>query len=771
MDSYDSTGQTSINAVKDLYNASLGDDWPEINGHLCQPITTKVIGIVSDDETLETTLNKMADAGDDGEVNNTTPSAYFANDVEGLLSAFREIFTEIQDSTYSGSAPLVKPAKRQGESTTVYVASFFPQNQRQWTGHLGKYVLSGDELMENPEWDAGDVLDSNTHWYDRNIYTIDWEGTSAPKLSSSNMAKFLQGSSVSLALKEEMAPMISDSDCEDFMKWVAGKDVWGETEGDERWKLSDMFHVGLTEVGPPPGNRPELAYREFSYAQKDRERRVYSHANDGMLHSFNVDDGKEEWAFIPPNILGARRLISLRYDENDRFMASASSLSRHLLDGPVVAEDVNIDGYKTIILGCLGYAGQGLYCIDVTDPEKPIFIWARENNCYNRDGSVNGGSGRTIKWQAASSGSTISVASDDSYSKLRRTVSTPFVGTVYLGDPEAPVWIAVMGGGAAKKPLQTGETGGNSVYIIDLSDGDIVKEFSDTSMNEVIAPVSILNTGLPGQSIGKFYFADNSSQIFLADCTSPVSDDWSANKIFDLYDPDTCSSKPGIRYAVELGRIGGDIWMFAGTGDEEGLLGAEADLADNYVAAINTATLSGIESPSLSSKRLDDSRYFSKLTTNADSISSSGSGWFINLGPQEFQTTPALFYKDHVFFATFLEDTDPCVIGRSRIYVMNAKTGKGVWGNSAESQPNKKYVELTGVKIGGMTISENRMYLGVTDYVFSDPDDPNNSGLPDEMSGFEKKDGLLTGLIPKEVRDSGSSTSEQLTPMYWRRWR
>jgi hypothetical protein len=102
---------------------------------------------------------------------------------------------------------------------------------------------------------------------------------------------------------------------------------------------------------------------------------------------------------------------------------------------------------------------------------------------------------------------------------------------------------------------------------------------------------------------------------------------------------------------------------------------------------------------------------------------------------------------------------------------MNAKTGKGVWGNSAESQPNKKYVELTGVKIGGMTISENRMYLGVTDYVFSDPDDPNNSGLPDEMSGFEKKDGLLTGLIPKEVRDSGSSTSEQLTPMYWRRWR
>ena len=43
--------------------------------------------------------------------------------------------------------------------------------------------------------------------------------------------------------------------------------------------------------------------------------------------------------------------------------------------------------WRTILVGLLGYGGQGLYALDVTEPEEPIFLWAVENNIVTPDGS------------------------------------------------------------------------------------------------------------------------------------------------------------------------------------------------------------------------------------------------------------------------------------------------------------------------------------------------------------------------------------------------
>ena len=755
-----------VTAVKNLYNLKI--DVKVGSGNTtkpAQPIKTMVIGLInptaSNVSTLKDTLDKMADAGDDGDETNNSSHAYFATNVEELMQAFKDIFKQIQSFKSTGNAPLVSPPIG-GQEGGVYVPNFVPRVERQWYGHLYKYTLDADGAMsESYEWDAADKLNAESYSA-RNVFTVNWNGGNW-KLD------FKEGNASTLA------PILglTEDQASKFIKWALGSDEWDEVAGtDKRYKLGDIYHSGIAEIGPPRGSNPHGLYKDFKAYNANREKLVYVQANDGMLHAFKAgkinentgkvedDTGEEKWAFIPPNVLAEGRMVGMKQDITVKgntitvtWLDKAKSNPRYLLDGTMTAEDVLIDGaYHTVLLGLLGYAGPGLYALDVTDPDNPEFMWAVENAIYKRNGSELNQDFFVSYWARSGNVVTrtdtvhkdIGDSSDLNYKELRFTQSTPGIGYVMLdqgqNQPLKTQWVVIMGNGSQMRINDAFSVA--SVYVINIEDGKLLRVLKVPSMKQILTPTAILWTGST-RLAEYFYVGDDNGIIHEGDLTSSQPDQWKLKDVFDI------KGSVGPSYILDCAYIDRNKWLFINTGDYEALV-KDVNVTD-YVIAANI---------SLGAKSIND---LTKLTSAPESVSEDIEGWYMEIPKDEYATSPPVYYNGHIFFSTYIKSDDICSVGKSRIYVLNATTGKGAWSGG------KKYVELEGVKVSGIVISEGRVYAGVTKYPQAQTTIPGDLNVGEDAAVIQ--DGLLVFDVPPEVADWDSAyPSGVMVPSYWRRW-
>ena len=202
-------------------------------------------------------------------------------------------------------------------------------------------------------------------------------------------------------------------DTEDIIKFVRGYDAWNEdgpsgTKGPGNMRkslLGDMFHSNLVYVGPPSDSyapaetneKSEAYFRKikrydyFKTMYENREGRIYVGANDGMLHSFDKDLNLK-WSFIPPPILSKLRALK---GADPSGTTNGTSNSKFLVDGPIVVKDVhdpsnpNMNKWRTILVGALGYGGKGYFALDISHPDNPMFLGAVENDDKNN---------RVLRW-------------------------------------------------------------------------------------------------------------------------------------------------------------------------------------------------------------------------------------------------------------------------------------------------------------------------------------------------------------------------------------
>lgn len=766
-DGANNDGSNERTAVTNLYNMTI--TLP--NGRQAKKIKTFVIGLIDPDEqtSLRDTLNTMA-------ANGQTGQAYFATDMEGLLAAFKEIFQTIQDFAATGSAPLVNPPKAAGGQGNAYSTGFKPKADQQWTGYLYSYTISDDVLGTTPNWEAGAKLNT-TAYSAREIYTADWDGRTTSSLSGSNLKNFL--STQVEALRPLLAGTISttvlpNAKLAQFINWVRGLDVWDETEGSERWKLADPYHVGLVEVGAPQSLLKDEAYRNFAETYKNRGKFIYLHANDGMVHSFasetssvtvpQTTEGLEKWAFIPPNVLGYRRLLGMKVDESNTWVSNEKySNAQYLLDGPLVAEDVYFGGaYHTVLLGSLGRAGAGMYALDITNPGTPQFLWALENNHYDQATmAVRPVDERTfLKWDKASAGSSTAALSTSESSastalgRLRLTVSTPFIGTVDVNNPSGTdvitKWVALFGAGVQYAYSDTDADGGKAVYVIDIENGNRIKELTHSDLGMAVAPLSV-ETGPRPLRIKTFYLGDHRGAVFEGDASAASSDSWSLQRVFTPGEV-TDATVVGIPYAVEIGIIKNRKWLFWGTGDPDGLFGEQT--GQNYIVALNRNTAG----PNTTYTDLEG------LTRdNVDSVAQTLNGWYLPLASTETVTTPPVLYKGYLFIASYVPSDDNCEIGNSNFYILKADTGLGGWIDASGNE--NKFVTLDATRISGITVSGGKLYVGVTRY-------PGASTPPAVMGDVTLSGNLMVINVPDHIKNSEEDVPSKSTrPTYWRDWK
>lgn len=265
------------------------------------------------------------------------------------------------------SAPLI--ATIGSPAAQVFQASF---ELADWSGHFERYAvqagITGQPASNGLAWDAGAILSgaagSDTAAQaarpapsQRNIYTAivqdDGRLVSVPLLWDS-LSPVQQAA---LDLAPDGRPDGLGRQRLDFLR--GDRALEGTLMRRRGSVLGDSVHATPVLVGRATGAGQGADYSAFYQRSRLRRSVVYLGANDGMLHGFDAADGSELFAYVPD------ALFSHLAD-----LSNPAYVHRAYVDGPASAGEALLGTHwKTVLVSAMGGGAQGVFALDVSDPE------------------------------------------------------------------------------------------------------------------------------------------------------------------------------------------------------------------------------------------------------------------------------------------------------------------------------------------------------------------------------------------------------------------
>lgn len=253
---------------------------------------------------------------------------------------------------------------------------------------------------------------------------------------------------------------------------------------------------------------------------------LYVGANDGMLHAFNVADGKELFAYVPGLIkMSDLSMISRGDYENSH---------RWYVDGPVAVTDRQLTPGANYLVGSLGRGGKGMYGLNVTSP-----------------GSFGTGD---VRWELA----------ETPASNMGMVTGRPALALVNTS-PSVKTAAAIVGNGV-------NSTNNRAVLlVVNVQTGAVIREIdtgagSASQPNGLFAPTAIL--GADGKSIAYIYAGDLLGNVWKFDLTAPYPSSWTAKLLFQAKSNDGTGTPQPITGGVTVATnpVTFKRWVFFGTG-------------------------------------------------------------------------------------------------------------------------------------------------------------------------------------------------------------
>lgn len=306
---------------------------------------------------------------------------FLVSDAQKFLDSISDVFAKIVEETGSIAGGAISTTKvSSGQSASVFQARFNPVSNY-WSGRLFKYPLivstSNDLSISATEtWEASNVMTTATkidHGAGRNIVIgspIGQQGTIAP-----SPFKWLDLAQAHKDALNKDINSVVDTNGEfrlDYLRGDQRKELSSSnTTGIFRPRdaiLGDIVNSGLVYMGKPSTTMNGANYSTFYTANQSRKPVVFANANDGMLHAIYDIDGKEAFAYIPGFL--ATKLKNLPdLDYTHISMADAT---------PAVGEAYINSDWKSILVSGVGGGAQGIFALDVTNPEtfsKDNVLW------------------------------------------------------------------------------------------------------------------------------------------------------------------------------------------------------------------------------------------------------------------------------------------------------------------------------------------------------------------------------------------------------------
>lgn len=307
----------------------------------------------------------------------------FANGLKQALAA-------IAATPGAGSSPSFSGGETLTSNTRQYSASYMTGS---WSGKLKSagYDKATDTFSVDP-WDASSEFPAADK---RNIWSVDNNGA---------VVEFKAG-----ALSDDRLKALGDNLYPSDPKGkLSGTHIVNYLRGDQTYEnsavppfsealrkrdtlLGDIVTSTPVVIGDPKtdlykhvltetyfdGLSGAKAYKKFAKDKSGRTPTLYVAANDGMLHAFNADNGKEVFAYIPGAVVDGTgeaslaRLANPEYGTYDSVDGSQPVPHQFYNDGKLTTQNVYInDAWKTILVGTTGRGtSRTVYALDITNPD------------------------------------------------------------------------------------------------------------------------------------------------------------------------------------------------------------------------------------------------------------------------------------------------------------------------------------------------------------------------------------------------------------------
>jgi type IV pilus assembly protein PilY1 len=580
--------------------------------------------------------------------------AFLSENAAQLSGALKSIFGEILEASYSFGTPSV-PSLRLIDQDVVYLGYFEPNPTPFWQGHLKAYQLNEDgsvpvDTNGNP---ANPVWESSTGAPDsRRIYTVLGDGNSLTEFTIGN-------------LKNDDLDVTRDQDRRNVINHIRGIDAFDVNRNGNRtevrnWNIGDIFHSSAVVVGSPSSSFEDVGfngYGGFYERNRDRTKVILVGANDGMLHAFNAETGKEVWAYIPNGVLKQLKKMS---EVHTYYVDSSPKVADVWFYSDASDETKSADEWKTVLVCGLRKGGKSYFALDITDTKNPSFLW---------------------EFPKSSNAETLA--------NMGESWSEPAIGRVKIEVDGKLVerWVAFVGAGfdPNEKDKDAGAVG-RGFFVIDIKTGQVLREFSyvkDKGENSemthsMAAPPRAVDLNFDGY-VDRVYVGDLGGQMWVFDVSfdgvrNKSNSRWTGKRLFRA--PKENAEKHPIYYQPSVALDpSGTPWVFFGTGDRENPL--KKNIQDRFYAVKDDST--GFD-PNQDAYPYNEKDHLSDVTlSNTYTRDPLKKGWFIQLGIGEKVLARPMVYNRIVYFTTYTHtDPDPCKVGGTgRLYSVEYLSGGG----------------------------------------------------------------------------------------------
>jgi type IV pilus assembly protein PilY1 len=656
---------------------------------------------------------------------NSRGLAFSAESPQDLINAMQAGLTRIK-ATMSAQTSLATNSSALDTNTAVYIGSYTSSD---WHGTLTAYGFTSGVLNTAPNWiwntdNAGTFQPATT----RSIITSDNApaptGTPpGPVVASvqSGIAFSASDTKFQPIWAAAMGSQANTPASTDILNWLRG-DVTKEV----RFPPNGLYRNRYTSVlGDIVDSNPVFAWHEdFGYAAlptaeggsnylnfiKNKANgtgsiytgagMVYVGADDGMLHGFDAGSGKEVFGYVPHNVV-----------PNLPALASPAYGHKFYVDQTPYVGDACVGSgpssctWSTVLVGTTGAGGQGVFALDVTNPET----------MEQASGAVG-----KVMWDLDGQGATNLSGDPD----LGYTIGKPIIARLNTG-----VWAAIFGNGYLSA------NGCAVLFVVRLDNGAITKIGTAGDPATTVCTTGNINKsnglGPPaladvnGDSITDYVYAgDLQGNLWKFDLTSssalPTAPAYGFTVPFFAASPGNCyppvnkttpntcqpiTSRPMLAPAF-TGMSGTMIYF--GTGR----LFAAGDMSTTSTQSIygildkGTGPISGGQG-ALQVETVTDNASTRTFSTTA--VAPSKLGWYINLPDTGERVTfsPALI-DGWVVFASQTPSSSTCSAGGSGwiMAVWGGGSGDTIGGsnNFFDGNPGINGIQSTGGMPTGLTV-------------------------------------------------------------------
>ena len=648
-------------------------------------------------------------------VGSAYPTNYLlASDPNKLVNGLRAAFARISSATGTLSGAALTSANLTYGAAGAYIATFDPAR---WSGSVLFNSLSVDAsgnlvVSAAPIWDAGGLLstrcgtvasgstvctDTDTSINKRKIFTTAktlGTRTAIPFTYPSILAADPLG--YALALGTNPVTGLPDLLGQQRVNYLRGyradeaSTALGFRQRDSA--MGDIINSGPVYVGAPTTAIPDADYQSFYITNSARTPAVYVGSNDGMMHALRASDGVELFSYVP----------GFSYQDLNDLTNPGYAHQTYVDTVPKVQEAKVGSTWKTILVGANGNGVQGIFGLDVTNPDSfgATNVLFEFSDADDVDfGTVTAAPEFAKLWVSGPATAPVYryFAVVTGYNKNRTTVNGRTDSRVSSDTLNKGVLFLI----ALDHPLGTSWTLGVDYYKFSFP---AIPGTSSAPANG-LAPVTLLASKTGDRSTAAMYFGDTQGNLWKLNTSTGSPSTWApalgtvASPLPIFVAKDNAGNRQPITARVELanGPFGSTL-LFFGTGQYLGttdvnlpgsiqseyalldvnpsvLITRTSDLVPRVAATGSCPT--GVTGPCLN------------VTGAAFSYSGTAAkkGWYLDFPSSvalgERSVTKPAIRTGLLTFTTLTLSGDLCTAGNGYIYQVNALTGLALPGSGA----------------------------------------------------------------------------------------